>query len=761
MPVILLVFLLTIAQIPLQAQEHIYSLETNPQLRNAQSWTKSLHSTSRAKALIYGDNYVINSNVLNLPFVDDFSSSRLPDGGFPFNAVTDSVVNASGACVINSGINYIQARFMRSQSWQYFFDVAGQKLDSTPKAGIVFNYMDAGINDCINATPSAQFTLYPEYYSYSFDSASGLPIDSVLMTDDAVNPDTLLEYSPVIYYANLRPEWLWMDRYAWVNRSFPVFPPTLGVATLDGLDETGRAYNNRLVNAYGTADELTSKPIDLSSYTNGDSIYISFFYEPQGLGDWPNLQDSLILEFLDDFEQWVGVWSVPGFQRLDSVTNFFRQVLVPVKVLPFHNFFHNKFQFRFRNLASLSGNNDHWHLDYIRLDRNRFAADSVIIDIGYIQDMPSVLKNYSLMPADQYSGNADLSDSISLGVRNNEAGTAPAPNYTQSASLLFPTASSVFTSATQAFNASTVNYLSINPSRDFVLPALNNDSMLMLTESFISPSDINAANDTVRGLQVFSNILAYDDGSAERAYGLEGLGLKKFAYEFELNQPDTLVAFQVLFTQINENVNDLIFSFQIWDSLRLNDVSYTDSAVISIENKKPYYIDSINGFTTYVLDTPLIVPSKLYIGWSQTDTRNLQIGYDLNSNKGYRHMYIYTNAQWKRSLVTPEGSPMIRLVFDTDYQGFTTSVKDLRRPESDWEVYPNPAINELWINPQQETETGKQVFHAFDLSGKKFKLDLSGKRLDLQALSPGFYLLVKTDLSTGQSSSKKFIKVGP
>jgi hypothetical protein len=759
MPVILLFSLLIVATIPLQAQERLYPLESNPALIHTQPWKKIQHSTSGAKALIYGDNYVINSNVLNLPFVDDFSSSRLPDGGFPFNAITDSVLNASGACVINSGINYIQARFMVSPSWQYFFDVAGQKTDSTPKPGIVFNYLDAGINDCINASPSAQFTLYPEYYSYRFDSATGQPIDSVLMTDDAVNQDTLLEYAPVIYYANLRPDWLWMDRYAWVNRSFPVFPPTLGVATLDGLDETGRAYNNRLLNAYGPADELTSKPIDLSTYSNGDSIYISFFYEPQGLGDWPNLQDSLILEFLDDFEQWIGVWSVPGFQRLDSVTNFFKQVLIPVQVLPFHNFFHNKFQFRFRNLASLSGNNDHWHIDYVRLDRNRFSADSVIIDIGYIQDMPSVLKNYYLMPADQYSGNSDLSDSISLGIRNNEAGTAPATNYNQKADLLFPASSPVFTSVTQAFNASAVNYLSLNPSRDFVLPALNNDSMLLFTESSISPSDINPANDTIRTVQVFSNLLAYDDGSAERAYGLEGLGLKKFAYEFELNQPDTLVAFQVLFTQINENVNDLIFSFQIWDSLRLNDVSYTDTAVISIENRKPYYVDSINGFTTYVLDTPIIIPSKVYVGWAQTDTRNLQIGYDLNSNKGYRHMYIYTNAQWKRSLVTPEGSPMIRLIFDTDYQGFTTTVRDLRKQETDWAVYPNPANNELQIHPHPETD--KQLFHAFDLSGKKFELRLSGRQLDLSALSPGFYMLVKTDLTTGQSSSRKFIKVRP
>ncbi len=106
---------------------------------------------------------------------------------------------------------------------------------------------------------------------------------------------------------------LWSDRSAYVNRSFALQPPTMGVATLDALDENGRVY------AYADregflADALTSQPIrmDYNFTLNrqmrlSDSLYFSFYYQPAGgtmtglewerLGNQPEGQDSLILEF--------------------------------------------------------------------------------------------------------------------------------------------------------------------------------------------------------------------------------------------------------------------------------------------------------------------------------------------------------------------------------------------------------------------------------------------------------------------------------
>ncbi|MEZ4916285.1 MAG: hypothetical protein R2836_04800 [Chitinophagales bacterium] len=56
--------------------------------------------------------------------------------------------------------------------------------------------------------------------------------------------------------------------------------------------------------------------------------------------------------------------------------------------------------------------------------------------------------------------------------------------------------------------------------------------------------------------------MAYDDGSAERAYGIDGSPneLKKFAYKFSVAHPDTLAGIQIHFTNIDQNVDDLVFN---------------------------------------------------------------------------------------------------------------------------------------------------------------------------------------------------------
>ena len=116
---------------------------------------------------------------------------------------------------------------------------------------------------------------------------------------------------------------LWEDSAVFVNRSYPVNPVTIGVATFDGLDASGMAYDISSSMQGQRADSLTSRPIDLSSL---DSVYLLFYYQSQGLGDNPQTEDSLILEFLSGIDSlgfpiWKKVWSVEGqntqeFQRV-------------------------------------------------------------------------------------------------------------------------------------------------------------------------------------------------------------------------------------------------------------------------------------------------------------------------------------------------------------------------------------------------------------------------------------------------------------
>ncbi len=97
---------------------------------------------------------------------------------------------------------------------------------------------------------------------------------------------------------------LWIDRNVFINKDFPYRPPNIGAATFDVIDHTGKVYSHATSTPF-IADYLTSRPIRLDSLFSpiarplqlSDSIYLSFFYQPQGRGDKPEPADSLVLQF--------------------------------------------------------------------------------------------------------------------------------------------------------------------------------------------------------------------------------------------------------------------------------------------------------------------------------------------------------------------------------------------------------------------------------------------------------------------------------
>ena len=96
----------------------------------------------------------------------------------------------------------------------------------------------------------------------------------------------------------------WTDNNVLVNDGFPLCPPNRKGATFDVLDANGRVYSYAISNAF-IAEYLTSVRIRLDSImepepralTPADSIYLSFYYQPQGNGNSPEEQDSLVLQF--------------------------------------------------------------------------------------------------------------------------------------------------------------------------------------------------------------------------------------------------------------------------------------------------------------------------------------------------------------------------------------------------------------------------------------------------------------------------------
>ena len=331
----------------------------------------------------------------------------------------------------------------------------------------------------------------------------------------------------------------WIDNAVYINSNYAVNPISYGVATFDGLDSTGYPYNFFNSTAQGVADYLTSKPIDLSNPT--DSVYLSFFYQPQGLGNKPESADSLKLEFfrLSD-STWVRKWAAGG-----SSVQPFKQVMVPVDTA-FHK---TDFQFRFKNYATLSGNVDHWNVDYVYLNDNRNYLDTAVNDVALIGNFYNFLNEFTRMPWQHYIsdtvGMGFMATAIDVAYKNNSS-TDYNVDYkynviTDNGSGLIIEDYPAGLAGKPLLAYSTLvepQFVYKSGANDFKFPYDDTATFKVFqVKNYFSIGTLDAhqENDTVVSYQVFGNDYAYDDGSAEVGYGVQGIG-SKLAHQFSIKK---------------------------------------------------------------------------------------------------------------------------------------------------------------------------------------------------------------------------------
>lgn len=127
----------------------------------------------------------------------------------------------------------------------------------------------------------------------------------------------------------------WQNRNVLINSGFPTFPVNFNAATFDVLDETGKVYSRASTSPF-VADSLLSNEINLvdengDRLSPADSLYFSFYYQPQGKGDAPETTDSLVLMFayvLDTFKieyDTVLVKDMLNYMQVDTI--FFGDIL--------------------------------------------------------------------------------------------------------------------------------------------------------------------------------------------------------------------------------------------------------------------------------------------------------------------------------------------------------------------------------------------------------------------------------------------------
>jgi hypothetical protein len=526
---------------------------------------------------------------------------------------------------------------------------------------------------------------------------------------------------------------LWLDSFVFINDSWPVNPLSIGVATFDAIDRNGKIYVHATDMPF-IADVLTSKPINMS-YPPASNAYLSFYYQPQGLGDTTEIQDSLMVDFYNPAsKKWWNVWRVSG-----SGLHPFKAVILPIQA---DSFLVRGFQFRFRNFASIKQNNfdqgkmgdvDHWHIDYVKLDINRTANDTIIRDVAFSKPVGSLLKIYQSMPWKQFQvafQNVMRKD-ISITYRNNDTIGHKPDRYFEISDLNGDHLTS-FYSGNENINPQEVYNFTTNLEYPFFTD--ETDSARFEVKSFLrtEPYDIKI-NDTTRFIQVFSNYFAYDDGTPEQGYGLSGQGTINgmVALKFTSYFADSLSAVKIFFNSTkNDASSQFNFRLTLWNAAN----SGPGTIIYQATQQTP---KALGKYTTYMLDSAIILNGDFYVGWQQPNEDFLNVGMDKNNSTP--GSLFYNTGSWYKSSFD-NAALMIRLVFGS--KGLVSNTGRISREE--FTIYPNPTSGVLNISyPEPGT-----FFYA-TLLNNTGKVILQGEvnngTLNLEDLPSGLYFLILTE----------------
>ncbi len=552
----------------------------------------------------------------------------------------------------------------------------------------------------------------------------------------------------------------WLDSSVYVNTTFGIAPLSLGVATFDGLTKKGYPYNLYApLGSSGNADKLTSRPINLqtkpsspNSYQIGDSIYLSFYYQAKGHGDYPEANDSLVLDFFKPNQnKWVKMWGKAGYNPTVADSGF-RRVILAIKDTAYLD---SLFQFRFRNRATLSGSLDHWNIDYIYFDKGRGINDTLFQDVAFAYTPNPFLKNYSKMPYSQYI-TSEFAPSFKNYLRNNDKLTSNITYYYD-----------VYNQANtlkQSYSA-VDNILPFHPNGyqtgvaqfavstgTFVQPALT-DTLLKIKHYIkTSSSDFNKTNDTLIQCQKFPNYYAYDDGSAEVGYYQNTYGAK-VALRYTINKPDTLRALNIYFDPITNGGVIINSSFRIvvWGD---GGGSPATTYLLRDSMQNPKYLEGKhNMMPTYTLTTCMpMSPGTYYFGIQQTTNLALNVGFDKNTNHSNALFYDNGNG-WTQSSI--KGSLMINPVMGC-YVPVIVGLSEREKSNVDFNLFPNPAENKLTISYAYSDNRYSLVIHSIIGNEVLNQSIESNETIDVSGLSNGVYM-VSLISSNGIKNTKKLI----
>lgn len=513
-------------------------------------------------------------------------------------------------------------------------------------------------------------------------------------------------------------------------------PPSIGVCFLDGVDLQGNPYEReRLIN--GEGDQLISKPIDLSSITGAElnTVFLSFFWQPGGKGEMPDVTDQLELHLLNNSGQWVKIWQITGGD--ESFREKFTQELI--RITP--EFFHDNFRFKFQYVGRLSGPFDSWILDYVYLDKGRNASNYFYEDRALTTLPNSPFGKYTAIPLYmlQEQGNDYLSEiggqfnnlsnrframEFTLELRNHQSGSLiksinsntpinPVPQAQERRNFSSRISEPIAWIEEDPFDMETRLYLSTGDQLK-VQRVVGRDTVF-------EPSIDFRLNDTVRFILPVRDFLAYDNGSVDYSAGInQRSGM--LAVRYDVVGEAYVSGVSINFTNYLQRGNAL--ELMVWDSLGLQPI-YRKEVLIP-------ELDKMDDFAFYPIDSSIRVSGDFYVGFTQFTNDFVYIGLDKTTDTR-EEIFFNVYGTWEQN-TSVAGSLMIR-----PHLTETPPIVADESTDEEVRIFPNPVLNQLTVEGDVED------IRVVDFMGREIKVPLdafeNGYVLTFVNQQKGIYLI--------------------
>ncbi|MDA0194620.1 MAG: T9SS type A sorting domain-containing protein [Bacteroidetes bacterium] len=549
---------------------------------------------------------------------------------------------------------------------------------------------------------------------------------------------------------------LWVNsENIFINSSMGTNPPTLNVATFDGTDAFGVPYDINSDFVMNT-DNLVSKAIDLSNIAANkqNTVFLSFFWQARGHGELPNEKDSMRLQFFDKDSTWVTRFLVKGgLSAIRKNINGEEVFTHEIFRVDGQKYFHKGFRFRFQSFGSPKGGFDSWHIDYVFLNQDRDFADLSFYDRGITGESTSIFGDYTAVSSELFfAAPSDFITPSELKLFNLDALPHPIeftfnvrdlvngilvdrPNDRTTANILLalerraivtnsPNLASLMVSDSIVLETEFIFNTGDNHLIQFINPVSNDTT-------FYNNVDYKV-NDTLRRQFHIQDYLAYDDGTAEFAAGINQIR-GQLAYEYHLTSQDTLTDIDIYFPKIDPASDGLPIEILVW-----KDLSGIVGSILAKQQFTIKWQEGINQFTRYTLEIPLVVADTIYIGWEQFSDNTLGVGFDKNTNSGDR-IFVNVDGDWRQN-VGLDGSLMLRPRFGRQIPSLVTGFED--DIMNGVKIYPNPSDGLFQITGDYDN------LQLFDILGRSVDYRRFENTITLDQPKPGIYLarLIKNDL---------------